>query len=498
MPVELRLPDLGDGVEDADVIAILVSPGDTVAVDQGLLEIETDKASVEVPAERAGRIVEFRVSVGDTIRPGDVFATLDAGTDPDGASADGASTDDAGAPRSAAAEGTADDAGSAAETAPVEASDGDARGAEPPAAASGESAAAESAAGSDSEADAGSAAESDAGSDFGSDADSDAGSDADADDRDDRPGVAAAPPLAAAEGGEPVAAAPSVRAFARQIGVDIRQVPGSGPGGRIGTADVQRYARERAAGAAGGAAPAAQPLPDLAQWGPVERERMSRTRRATMRTLARSWQQSPHVTIQHLADVTELEEQRRALREEVAARGGGKLTLLPILVKVAAELLHQHPRLNAAIDAEALEIVYRRSMHIGIAVDTPRGLLVPVVRDADRKTITEISGEMAALGERARDGDLRPEEMEGATFTLTNLGGFGTGFFTPILNPPQVAILGVGRAREEAAFVDRQVVAVLRLPLSLSFDHRLVDGADAARFMQAFTRALEDPLRIVL
>ncbi|MYH40786.1 MAG: 2-oxo acid dehydrogenase subunit E2, partial [Chloroflexi bacterium] len=300
---------------------------------------------------------------------------------------------------------------------------------------------------------------------------------------------------------QPVFAAPSVRTFAREIGVDIREVSGSGPGGRISQDDVKRHARSSPrTGPAGGPPAAGGGAPvDFARWGEVERLPMSRVRRTTAETISRSWQ-SPHVTLFQKADVTELEALRRRYRERVSRAGGGNLTMVAILLSVCASALRQHPRLNASVDSEAQEIVHKRHVHIGVAVDTERGLLVPVVRDADRKNVTELSAELAELAAKAREGKLGLDEMRGGSFTISNLGGMGTGFFTPILNPPEVGILGVGRAATEAvwdegagAFAPR-----LLLPLSLSFDHRIVDGADGARFLSWVVEALEQPLLLAL
>jgi pyruvate dehydrogenase E2 component (dihydrolipoamide acetyltransferase) len=313
---------------------------------------------------------------------------------------------------------------------------------------------------------------------------------------------APAPPAAAAPGdGTPVFAAPSVRTFAREIGVDIRDVAGSGPGGRISVDDVKHHARSQPGGGGGGTAvsPADSALPDFAQWGEVERLPMSRVRRTTSDTIARSWE-SPHVTLFQKADVTELEALRRRYRERVTRAGGGNLTMVAILLSVCASALKQHPRLNASVDVAARQIAYKQYVHIGVAVDSERGLLVPVLRDVDSKNVTELSAELGELSTKARDGKLGLEEMRGGSFTISNLGGLGTGCFTPILNPPEVGILGVGRATTEAVW-DAEAGAFaprLLLPLSLSFDHRIVDGADGARFLSWIVEALEQPLLLAL
>jgi pyruvate dehydrogenase E2 component (dihydrolipoamide acetyltransferase) len=294
----------------------------------------------------------------------------------------------------------------------------------------------------------------------------------------------------------PVAAPPSVRKFAREVGVDLTRVEGSGPGGRIGVEDVKRFSRERVNGG-GPRLAQPQPLPDFSRFGAVEREPMSRVRRTTAENLGLSWATIPHVTIFEKVDVTEIETFRQRYRPRVEA-AGAKLTITAILLKLVAAALKEHPKLNASIDLDRREVVFKRYYHLGVATDTERGLLVPVIRDVDAKSITTIAVEMADLADRARTGKLRLEEMQGASFTLTNLGGMRTGFFTPIINPPEVAILGVGRASPEPVVVDGRVEARTLLQLSLSFDHRLVDGADGARFMAWLVDAIHDPLLLAL
>ena len=325
--------------------------------------------------------------------------------------------------------------------------------------------------------------------------------------------------VASIPGGERAAvpAAPAVRLFAREIGVRIGDVPGSGPGGRISLDDVKAHARALlaalyastpAAAAPASASPTSAPaadagvpppgvLPDLAQFGEIERERMSPTRRATARNLAQSWAQSPHITLQQKADVTALDALRRERRDRVA-EAGGSLTMLPILMQVVARALAEFPRLNASIDMASQETVYRRYIHVGVATDTERGLVVPVVRDADRKSLTELAVEIRELAEKARDRKLSIDDMRGGTFTISNLGGLGTGFFTAILHPPQVGILAVGRAEREPVWIDDGFQPRLRMPLGLTVDHRLIDGADAARALSWIVGAIEEPPELIV
>jgi pyruvate dehydrogenase E2 component (dihydrolipoamide acetyltransferase) len=295
-----------------------------------------------------------------------------------------------------------------------------------------------------------------------------------------------------------VPAAPTVRRFAREVGVDITEVRGSGPGGRISIDDVKAFTARRLSQAAAAPIGAASPeLPELSAWGEIRREPMSKVRQATARNMARAWVTVPQVTHHDHADITDLEALRKQFRGRVEA-AGGKLTVTSILVKVVASALKVFPALNAAVDAARQEIVYRESVHIGVAVDTERGLLVPVIRDADRKNITTISVELDDLARRARDRKLAPDEMQGGGFSISNLGGIGGTAFTPIVNWPEVAILGVARAATLPRWTGEAFEPRLMLPLSLSYDHRLVDGADAARFLRWVAEAVEEPLLLAL
>jgi pyruvate dehydrogenase E2 component (dihydrolipoamide acetyltransferase) len=295
-----------------------------------------------------------------------------------------------------------------------------------------------------------------------------------------------------------------VRRLAREIGIDVNQVHGSGPGGRISLDDVKEQARRilSSVGSGGAAAPAAaaraaRPLPDFQKWGEIERQPWSNIRRATAEHLAYAWNAIPHVTQFDKADVTALEELRKAQRERVE-QAGGSLTMTAILAKVLATAVRQMPQFNASLDAERGEIVYKKYVNVGIAVDTDRGLLVPVVRNADRKNITEIAVEISQLAERARDRKLALEEMSGGGISISNLGGIGGTYFSPIVNWPEVAILGVSRAATEAVWRNGAFEPRLMLPLSLSYDHRLIDGADAIRFLRWVVEAIEQPFLLSL
>ena len=421
MPIDVKLPELGENIEAGDVAAVLVSPGDRVEKDAPLVELETDKAVVEVPAPEAGVVTAIHVKAGDTIRVGDTIASLE----------------------SASAESGGDDSGSSAAQPSTD------QAVAPPA----------------------------------------------------PPALPAAPARPAAQpeaaGARPVPATPAVRRLAREIGVAIDAVTGTGPGGRILLDDVKATAKRLLQAPAGGALPAAPPLPDFARWGPVERTAMNAVRRTTATHLTAAWQTVPAVTQQDKADITELER----LRKQYGARAeaaGGKLTVTAILVKVVATALKLFPQFNASLDLQRAEVVYKRYYHVGIAVDTERGLLVPVIRDADQMNILAISRALGEISARARARKLAVAEMQGGTFTISNLGGIGGSHFTPIVNAPEVAILGVSRAAWEPVWQDDAFVPRLRLPLSLTYDHRLIDGADGIRFLRWVVEALEQPLLLAL
>ncbi len=435
MSIPFKLPELGENVESGDVVRVLVSVGDTVQPDQPVLELETDKATVEVPATVAGVVQEIHVQPGDVARVGQVILTLDPLT---------------------------------AEPAPPQ----EPAQAEPPPAV-------ETPPSVEPEAP---AAEEPLPPDM-------------------PPGVlagrAAVPPELAPDPQRSLApAAPNLRRLARELGLDITQIKGTGPGGRITMEDVKREARTRLTGGSAGQ-PAASPLPDFTAWGQTRREPMTAVRRATARHLSRAWAEIPHVTQFDQADIEELEQLRRRFAGR-AEEAGGKLTITAILLKVVAAALKAFPKFNASIDMARQEIVYKEYYHIGVAVDTPRGLLVPVVRDVDRKNIFELAVELTTLAENARQGRLRPDDMQGGCFSITNLGGIGGTGFTPIVNWPEVAILGVARSRVMPVYIDGQFQPRLTLPLALSYDHRLIDGADAARFLRWIVEALENPVLMSL
>ena len=448
MPSDFALPDLGEGIEEADILKIYVKEGDSLTVDQPVMEIETDKATLDVPSGVAGTITSLHVAEGQTITPGTVLITV-----LEGAGAESGGAPSAAPPPTPAAPPRASAAPPATPAAPPPAPAGPPRAASPP--------------------------------------------------LPDRGGPASVPEDVTQRA---VFASPSVRKFARQIGVDVRAVTGSGPAGRIAEEDVKRFARaDRSAPASvpSGAPAPPPPLPDFSRWGPIEREPLSRFRRTVARNMSLAWEQIPAVTLHHTADVTDLETMRQRYKQ-AAIDAGGRLTITAILLKVVASALRAHPRVNASFDAEAQELVLKQYIHIGVAVDTDRGLVVPVIRDADRKNIIQLGVELTEVSAKARDNDLTIEEMRGSSFTVTNLGGLGTGHFTPIIQWPNVAILAIGRAEKVPVFVEGSGDAGgsweprLHMPLSFSFDHRVLDGADAARFMTWITDAARQPLMLAL
>lgn len=460
---EYRLPNLGEDIDEADVLKVLVSEGDEVQVDQPILEIETEKATLDVPAEAAGKVSRIHVGTGDTIKVGQVIITIDAAG---AASAPAQPTAQAAAPETAPTPEAAPtpEPQPASEPAPAREQQPAAQAAPPQAQAAPQPAA---------------------------------------------PATPSAPTPAETHAPSGlVFASPSVRKFAREVGVDLATVTGSGPGGRISEDDVKRAARERPAPVAPAAAstataPAAasafRPLPDFSQWGPVTREPLTRLRRTVSRNMTQSWTEIPHVHLQHHADITAME----SLRQEYKARAreaGGNLTISVMMIKVVASALRAHPRVNASYDEEAQELVLKDYVHIGVAVDTDRGLVVPKIENVDEKNIIEISVELNEIAERARTNSLTLEEMRGSSFTVTNLGSLGTGYFAPIINWPEVAVLGLGRAQRTAVWDDERGNWTPRLimPMSLGHDHRVLDGADGARFMSWIVEAIRNPMLMAL
>lgn len=439
---EFKLPELGENVHQGDLVRLMISPGAQVSQGQPIMELETDKAVVEVPSSITGLVKDVLVSQGDKIKVGQVIFTLEPGGTSQGLQ------------RPSRPEETHDHARAAFQAA-LQSEGKTEEQALPP----------------------------------------------------DQPRSETVTtftmPLnldrsAGVEHRGPVPAAPHVRRLARELGIDIHNVPGSGPGGRISEADVKGFGKSLIAGAVSGTATAAathvkQPaLPDFSKWGKIERVSMRGVRRKTAEHMWEAWSAIPHVTQQDKADITELEQLRQRFGPK-AVEAGGKLTVTAIALKVCASALKIFPQFNASIDMVNEEIVYKQFINIGVAVDTDRGLLVPVLRDVDKKNIVELAAELTQLSKKARDKKLAPNDMEGGTFTITNLGGIGGTGFSPIVNYPEVSILGLSRSSMEPVWMNNKFEPRQVLPLSLSYDHRLIDGADAARFLRWIAEAFEQP-----
>lgn len=458
MATEFKLPELGEGIKSASVVRVLVAAGDTVRGDQAVLEVETEKAGLDVPAPVTGTVTEVKVKAGDEVAPGQVLMLIEEG---DAAAA------------AAPAKPAAADTTETAET-PVEADEPDLK-AEP----------------SQPEKLAEREAEAPAAPPAATEAPAPAA-----------PATEAAAPAAPATPAEsdrvPVFASPSVRRFAREVGVDIRRVEGTGPGGRISVDDVKAAARNLGRLSPAADKPVGPDLPEFSRWGAIRVEPLNRVRQAAAKFLHESWTTIPHVTVFDQADVTGLEAWRLSLRR-AAERAGVKITVTSILIKLVAKALQAHPLLNASLDLPGGQMVLKDHYHIGVAVDTDRGLVVPTLRDVDQKSLFDVAREMTELADAGRRGKLAPNDMAGASFTVTNLGGIGIGYFTPIIPHPQVGILGVGRAVKQPVWDEEQGEFAPRMlmPLSLSFDHRLVDGADGARFLRWLIDAIEQPLLLL-
>ncbi|HEV2949585.1 MAG TPA: 2-oxo acid dehydrogenase subunit E2 [Gemmataceae bacterium] len=469
MPSEIKLPELGENLSGGDVLDIKVAPGDEVAQGQPLVEIEAEKSTVEVPSPVAGRVTKVLVKKGDSIQVGQAFCLID-----------GKDGEKNGAQKAPAKEspsaGTEPEPKAAVRQAEI---------AEPAEAAGGTTPAPPPPPGPRSN-----------------------GQDKQVEQKvpTDSPRLAAPQreELSSTTPEEVVPAGPATRRLARELGIDINQVPGSAHGGRVTQEDVKAYVRGLAsqnvpAGSAGvspalaAGTAALPPLPEFQRWGPIERQPLSGIRRKTAEQMSLAWRVIPHVTQHDQADITDLE----SFRKEQESRGP-KLTVTAFALKAAASALKQFPSFNASLDAASGQLILKKYIHIGVAVDTDRGLLVPVLRDADKKNVSELAQELAELADKARQKKISADEMQGGTFTITNLGGIGGTAFTPIVNYPEVAILGLSRSRLQPVIKDGQVVPRLILPLSLSYDHRVIDGAAAARFTRRIAEMLENPLLMLL
>ena len=427
MALEIKLPVLGENVETATVVKVLVKAGDKIAKDQAIMELETEKASMDLPSSAAGVVKEVTVKEGDTVKVGQTVLTLEGGEDK-----------------------------AEAKAPPKEEKKPEAKPEAKPEQKPQE-----------------------------------------------QPPEKKAPEAKAEQKPEPTpddeaAAAPSLRRMARELGLDINSVKGTGDDGRITEDDIRNHARSIILNASGrDVAGGPSPLPDFGHWGDTERRPLTGIRRKSAEHVQQAWNSVPHVTQLGFADITDLERTRASSAKKVE-EAGGKLTITAIALKFVAAALKVFPQFNASIEPGLEEVILKKYVNIGVAVDTEHGLLVPVIRDVDKKNILSLSVELSQLAEKARNKKLSVDEMQGGCFTITNLGGIGGSHFTPIVNLPEVAILGISRATQQPVFVDGGFQPRLMLPLSLSYDHRAVDGADGARFLKWLTDALENPLLLVL
>ncbi len=452
---EIKVPEVSDGVTEGTVVDITVTVGDLVTEEQTLLELETDKAVIALPSPFAGKITEIKVTQGDSVPIGAVIMVLEAAEETPAAEAEtpAVSTPQAAAQTKLVPETDAD---SSSETQPAESA-----GTENPLVAAPVS----------------------------------------------EPPSSAVDLQAVRKGGQVAPAAPSVRRIARDLGVDIYQVQGTGPGGRVNETDVRDFVRVTMQRITGGSSTpsvhgefpglhAQRPLPDFTQWGEVTRESLSRIRETTADNMSYAWSTIPMVTQYDKAQVTEIEAFRKQFNRSAA--DVDRLTMTAILVKVCAAALKAFPRFNSSLDLAHKELVLKNYVHIGVAVDTPGGLLVPVLRDADEKGVERLASELNEVAIKTRERKLSPAEMQGGTFTISNLGGIGGTSFTPIVYAPQVAILGVSTSEMQPVWNGQDFTPRLVMPLSLSYDHRVIDGADGARFLRWICNALENPLHLVM
>ena len=445
---EVLVPDIGD-FKDVPIIEVLVKPGDRVKPDDSLVTLESDKATMEVPAPFGGVVQAMKVKVGDRVSQGSLILTLETGE---------AGTATAGAPAAAAASAPAPTPAAtpstlAAASAPV-----------PPAAVASAPAPAVSPA---------------------------------------APTPAVPASMTVDEAGFARAhASPAVRRFARELGLDLARVKGTGPKGRVLKEDVQGFVKQAlvrpaAAGPGLGFALPAMPAVDFAKFGPIEAKPLARIKKISGANLHRNWVAIPHVTQHDEADITEMEAFRKQMAEEVKAQGI-RVTPLAFLMKACVAALQRFPQFNASLSPEGDSLILKQYWHLGVAVDTPNGLVVPVIRDVDKKGVLQLAKELGEVSAKAREGKLSPADMQGGTFSISSLGGIGGSSFTPIINAPEVAILGASRSVTRPQWRDGGFVPRLMLPLSLSYDHRVVDGAEGARFIIFLTGVLSDIRRLVL
>lgn len=439
MPTEFKLPLLAEGINSADVAELHVKVGDTVEADQVLMELETDKAVMELPSPQAGTIAAILVKKGDTVKVGQPIVSFGDGGGPATNGAAEAKTPadakaSAGATAAAAKASAATEKPATDEKAPPKA-----------------------------------------------------------------PAAMATATAPWSNGSTPVPAGPATRRMARELGVNLANVRGSGSGGRITSEDVARAfaGTNGASSSGGGGGLVAPPLPDFSAFGDVERQPYTRLQKTVANNLSLAWQIIPHVTQHDLADITDIENARKRFVEN-AGKNAPKVTMTAITMKAIVACLQQFPNFNSSYDSQKGELVLKKYYHLGVAVDTPTGLVVPVIRDVDKKSVVQLAHELNTVAEKARNGKLTIEDMRGGTFTITNLGGIGGTAFTPIVNYPEVAILGMSRSQKQLQLVNGELKERLMLPFSMSYDHRVINGADAARFLVRLASMFTDPFRLLV
>jgi pyruvate dehydrogenase E2 component (dihydrolipoamide acetyltransferase) len=423
MKKEIKIPDIAENVEKGLIAGVLVSKGDKVSKDQPLVEIETDKATTDIPSDYDGVIDEIKVSEGDEVSVHQVIMIIEV------------------------KEGESED------------TEGD--------------------------------KEKETEDDKPEDKPKEKKTDQKSVDEDKEETKKQTKSVSEQAESEDIPAAPSVRRLARELDIDLSKMDGSGPGGRITKEDVENYSGET-----GSETKQKTKLPDFSKWGPVSREDMNNIRKVTARSLSEAWQTVPHVTQFDEADITKLEEFRKKNQDKIE-KAGGKLTVTSLVLKIVGLALQKFPQFNASVDMDNQQIIYKHYFNVGIAVDTEQGLLVPVVRDVNKKSLADLSAELSDLAKKARSKELSLDQMQGGNFTISNLGGIGGTGFTPIVYSPQVAILGVSRSKYQQVLVGDEFEKRMVIPLSLSYDHRIIDGADGARFLRWICDVIEDPYAIL-
>ena len=410
---DILLPDLGEGIEGAEVSEVAVAPGDTITAEDTILVLESDKASMEIPAEVNGTVTEIAVAAGDEVKTGQILIKIEISDSTDAIMEE-----------------------------PVLSEETDQIATSP--------------------------------------------------EKEKPPEVTLYPVIEDTSSTEKVFASPGVRRLARELGINLQIIKGSGPKRRVTKDDLNGYIKLQMAMSAG-SIPAPQPVIDFSQWGDVEVQKLTKIKRITGERLQQAWQLIPHVTQFDAADITDLDSLRKEVKK-AGAEKGIKVTFLPFLMKALSVVLKEMPEFNSSLDHNNENLVLKNYYHLGVAVDTPRGLTVPVVRDVDQKSVFELSDELMDLSSRARDKKLKPDELKGGTFTISSLGGIGGTGFSPIVNPPEVAIMGVSRSAWKEVYdkVSREFVAKFIMPFSLSYDHRVIDGAAAASFTSRFADVLSD------